>query len=163
IGATTLQGIETGILQRHGSLRGEQREQVDHLRVEIVKLLTLEIEYAHDLLADHQWNRQLRLCFRDILYITWIFRDVGRVYRPLQPGSGARQAAIKRYAITVILIGSAQRCPEIKFLLGAVEQQDGPIAQLKAVAQDSQDVVQHLIEIEGGEYRPASVVKDRDL
>src|SRR5262249_34108315 len=74
IGATTLQGIETGILQRHGSLRGEQREQVDHLRVEIVKLLTLEIEYAHDLLADHQWNRQLRLCFRDILYITWIFR-----------------------------------------------------------------------------------------
>src|SRR5437879_4481939 len=48
---------------------------------------------------------------------------------------------------------------QMLFLL--VEQKDGDVLQMKIVARDCQDSLQHLIQIKGGEYGLARVVQDR--
>ena len=47
---------------------------------------------------------------------------------------------------------------DAQLLLLLVEQQDGHVRQMKIVARNRQDALQHLVQIEGGEHRLACVV-----
>ena len=55
LGPAALQLVKAGILQGYGGLGGEQCKQVNHARIKVVELVTLEIEYADHLIPHHKW------------------------------------------------------------------------------------------------------------
>ena len=51
----------------------------------------------------------------------------------------------------------------IEFVSLLIQQQDSDVLQVEVVARDDQDLLQHLIEIKGRQYRLAGVVKNGDF
>ena len=46
--------------KRNRGLRGKQSQQLDGFMVEVIEAIALAVEHAHDFVAHHERNRQLR-------------------------------------------------------------------------------------------------------
>ena len=156
-------GIKLRVLQSHRRLRGEQRQQVDGLFVEMIKILALAVENAHHLVSHHQRHRKLGLGIAGRRNILWMLRHIRCIDRTLLSGGGPGQSLTNGQAHRFVPGVPANLASRMQFLFLFVQQQDRHVLQMEIVAGNRQDLPEDLVEVEGRQNSLACVVKDGDL
>src|ERR1700739_1972967 len=128
--------------------------------VKVIDTVALTIEDPHDFIAHHERNCQFRarsLCGTNV---AWVLAYVGGIYRLLLQDrcAGDSLMALQTNRILAGIPADLRTNAQLPGLL--VEQQDRHVPQLKEVASDGEDSLQHLVQIKGGEHGLARVKQD---
>src|SRR5271157_102104 len=126
--------------------------------IEVVEAFALAIQHAYNFIPHHEGDRQLRARGLSGANITRVLADIGNIYRLLLESRGSHEALAESEESLVLAGIPAALRTDIQLLRLLVEQQDGYVLQMKIVARDRQDSLQHLVQIEGGEHSLAGVV-----
>src|SRR5580658_716967 len=156
------QRVQARVLQSDRCLGGEKSQQVDGLRVEMAHAIALTIEHADYFVPHHQRDGDLGTGGLGTAHVTRVFADVGSVNGLLLERSRSRYSLAERDANLVLPFIPANLRADVQLLRLLVEQYNRHIPQMKIVARDRQDALQHLVQIEGGEHSLASIVQDCD-
>src|SRR5262249_11498761 len=128
------------VLDRHGSLCRQQREEIDGRWVEEIELFRLQVEHTDHLVADHERNRHLGAGSLRLLEVTRVLANVRGVNRLSQPGGGAGEPFFERNKTARLGLAVAQVSADQKILPGLIQQQDSSALQGKMIADDGEDL-----------------------
>ena len=89
-----------------------------------------------------------------------VLADVRGIHWPLQLGRRSDNALAQGDAVAYVLFAASKLFTDIDFLLVLIHKQNCAVVELKVVANDGEDLVQHSIQIESGEDRLAGVIQN---
>ena len=139
---------------------GKQREEINGFGIKEVDAIALAIKHAHDLVADHKWHCELGTSALGRFQVTLIFAYVGDIDRPLEAGGSAGDSLPHQDFYLVLAFVPSHLAADTQLLGVRIEQEDGDVVQVKIVARNPQDLIQHLIQVKGGQHRLARIVQD---
>src|SRR5579871_6207639 len=151
------------ILQRNRGLRGEQSQQLDRFLIEVIDMVALTIEHSDHFVANHQRNSEFRTGGLRGTDVTWILAHVGSIDRLLFRYRGPGDSLVGSEADLVLAGIPTDLRANAKLLGLLVEQEDGDVRELKVIARNGQDPLQHLVQIKSREHGLAGVIQDRNF